>query len=577
MDNQKIIIDGLFKLGHNRYPTPDTSTQNLLVSNKYPFDNITLILVSHAHEDHFDSEMVMNCMLNNPSATLLCPQQVIDRLSENKTVYNKIKTRIIECTPDIYTSQLIHVGDIDINACRLVHPGEKYKDTQNIAFLISVNSKTVFHTGDTDPLQIEKYIGIRISELNIDIGFLNEDLAKAENAYFAREFINAKYNIAMHLPDPIAIDWLNTIKDKPDLLLNPYIFLKKMEKKVFNTSQGKAITVQTVYVDSNTGDDKNPGTKEAPVFSINKAAEILRKQDNDIYTIKINPGIYILDHHVPIATEKDMTDKCIAIEASVLPDDPSWIPEKMPVITSRATKGEFPASYHWVVSLLVDESHVIIRGIKFHGYFYPNARYFPVARFNKTKTDLLVDQCLFVGETNSSQIQAGVIAHGDEVKIDHCVFYKVRNTVVFFQDSGNGIKTGNGITNSIIFGSNQAVWTSYPDKDFKFENNIVTNCRYVWAKSYFNTSKSYSVNNCIIVNNQYYKGIADTVRLQPGEFEISERNVTKKGEVVLRLSDTDDKPSLLGVDEPLPVDYLHVIPGSPGYEMGAGLFKHRKQ
>ena len=211
---------------------------------------------------------------------------------------------------------------------------------------------------------------------------------------------------------------------------------------------------QAVYVDNNTGDDKNPGTKVAPVFSIQKAALIIRSRDNDIYTMKINPGIYILDSHIPVATEKEMTEKGILIEASILPDDTSWKPEKMPVIASKSKKGEIPESYHFVVSFLIDESHVTIRGIKFCGYFYPNARYFPIARFNKTKTDLSVEQCMFVGETNTSQIQVGVIAHGNEVKVDHCVFYKVRNTVVFFQDSGNGIKNGNGLTNSIIFGVN---------------------------------------------------------------------------------------------------------------------------
>jgi hypothetical protein len=336
------------------------------------------------------------------------------------------------------------------------------------------------------------------------------------------------------------------------------------------------VHTQAVYVDSNTGDDKNPGTKEAPVYSIRKAAEIIRSRDNDIYTMKINPGIYVLDSHVQVSSEKDMTDKRIVIEASVLPDDPQWTPEKMPVITSKAIKGEIQY-YHWVVSFLIDESHVTIRGIKFHGYFYPQTRYFPVARINKTKTDLLVEQCLFVGETNSSQIQAGVIAHGNEVKINHCVFYKVRNTVVFFQDSGDGIKTGNGITNSIIFGANQAVWTAWPDKDFRFENNIVSNCRYVWAKNYFNTTKNYSIDNCVIVNNQYYKGIADTVRLSPGEFEINENNVTKKGEISLRLTGVDDKPFLDEVDKPLPIDYMHITPNTIGYDIGAGLFKHRKQ
>jgi L-ascorbate metabolism protein UlaG (beta-lactamase superfamily) len=53
IDDQKIIIDGLFKLGHNHYPEPDTGTQRILVSNQYRFDNINLILVTHTHDDYF--------------------------------------------------------------------------------------------------------------------------------------------------------------------------------------------------------------------------------------------------------------------------------------------------------------------------------------------------------------------------------------------------------------------------------------------------------------------------------------------------------------------------------------------
>ncbi len=226
---------------------------------------------------------------------------------------------------------------------------------------------------------------------------------------------------------------------------------------------------------------------------------------------------------------------------------------------------------------MIDENNVTVRGLKFHGYYYPHTRYFPVARVNKSKTDLLVEQCLFVADANISQIQAGVIGHGNKIKVDHCVFYKVRNTVVFFQDAGDGIKSGNGITNSIIYGASQGVWTSYPDKDFKFENNIISNCRYVWAKSYFNTSKSYSIDNCVLVNNQYFTGIADSVRLSPGKFEIKENNVTKTGDVSLRLTGNSDPAFLDEVDRPLPIDYMHITPGSPGYDLGSGLFKNKKQ
>lgn len=337
------------------------------------------------------------------------------------------------------------------------------------------------------------------------------------------------------------------------------------------------IHAQEIYVDSSLGDDKNPGTREAPVCSIQKAVEIINSRDNDFYIVKINPGIYILDKHIKVDTEKNMTGKRIVIEASILPDDDLWTPEKMPVIANRANKGEIPENSHFVTSFRIDESHVTIRGLKFHGYFYPHTRYNPIGRFSTTETDLLVEQCMFIGDPNVSQLHVGIFANGNEVRIDHCVFYKVRNTVVFGSFSGNTTKFGNGITNSIICGASQALWTALPDKDFKFENNIVSNCRYFWVKNADINKTTYNVDNSIIVNNKYYTGIPDSVRLNPGAFELRENNVTKNCEIILRLTDMDENPALTGIDQPLPRDYMHPIPGSPGSDMTAGLFKKKNQ
>lgn len=232
IDGHKIIVDGLFKHGHDHYSVPDTITQELLVSNQAPFNEIDLILVSHTHEDHFDKGMVIECMLNNPSVHLLCPQQVIDSIN-NESAYQTIKPRIIECTPDTFKTQVIHIGNIAIHACRFAHPGERHKDVQNIAYLVSANGKSIFHSADIDPVKIDKYSGVKLNEMNIDVGLLNEDFAKIENAGLAREFINAKYNVAMHLTKDEADVWLVSLKDKPNIFLNPYIFTGTLEKKVF--------------------------------------------------------------------------------------------------------------------------------------------------------------------------------------------------------------------------------------------------------------------------------------------------------------------------------------------------------
>lgn len=326
------------------------------------------------------------------------------------------------------------------------------------------------------------------------------------------------------------------------------------------------IQAQAVYVDSNSGDDNNSGTEEAPVLSIKKAAEIIRSSDNDIYVMKINPGIYVLENHVPISTEKNMTGKRIVIEASILPDDASWAPEKMPIIISTARKGEIQDDYHFVVSFLIEESHVTVKGLKFPGYFYPNTRYFPIARFNKAKTDLYVEQCLFVGHEDASHLQVGIIAHGDSIRADHCVFYNVRNSVVFWQDAGSGNKTGNGITNSIIYGATQSgIWTAWPDNDFIFKNNIVSNCKHFWIKNYGNPIV-YTIDSSIIVNNEHYLVSATNSGLVPEDFEIEENYVIKEGTISLRPKDAV-------THYPLPKDYLHVMPDSLGYDIGAGLFK----
>ncbi len=324
---------------------------------------------------------------------------------------------------------------------------------------------------------------------------------------------------------------------------------------------------QAVYVDSENGDDSNPGTEAAPFHSIHKALEIIKSDANSIYTVKINSGVYILDSVLSISTDKDMTGRRIVFEANTLPDDPSWTPEGMPVIISNSRKGEVPGEYyHYVVGFLIDESHISIRGLKFLGYFYPNARYFPIARFNKARTDLLVEQCMFVGDVDASHIQVGVIAHGDSVRVDHCVFYNARNSVVFWEIAAGSSKTGNSLTNSIIFGASQSgIWTSETDADFKFKNNIVSDCKYAWIKNGDN-STMYSLDTCVIVNNQYYQGVSYLAGVVPEAFTVIENDVIKTGNISLR-----QKPD--NVDDPLPIDYLHILPDSLGYDLNAGLFK----
>lgn len=234
LDGSRIIVDGLFRYGHNRYPVPDTSVIRLMTGNMAPFKGIDLILVTHTHVDHFDRHLVAACMLNNPEAKLICPGQAVDSLRLDTLSFGRIEGRILQCSPELNTSQRLLHRDIEIHACRFPHVGgERFAGTEHVAFLISGKSGTVFHSGDIDPFQTEGYKGIKINEQDVDIGLLNEDYSKPSNASLAAQFVNARNNVAMHLPGTEAVEWMDTVRINPVLYRNPYIFTRSLERKSF--------------------------------------------------------------------------------------------------------------------------------------------------------------------------------------------------------------------------------------------------------------------------------------------------------------------------------------------------------
>lgn len=326
-----------------------------------------------------------------------------------------------------------------------------------------------------------------------------------------------------------------------------------------------ALAADVVYVDSISGNDNNPGTETKPFETIAKAIEVVGLAKNDVLTIKLNPGIHVLHSHQKVATQKDLKKRRITIEASILPDSSDWNPEKMPVIVSSAPKGEFPEKERWVVAFLVEESHVSFRGLKFLGYAYPNTQYFPIVRRKMGISDLSVEQSMFVADAQSSVIQVGVLAHGNGISVDHCVFYKANNAIVYYLLDGEGPKSGNRFTNSIVYGASEAaIWTSFPDKDFEFANNLVANGNTFWKRFYKNDA-SYLVRDSIVVGNQeYHLSMTDNGDKPGPKGGLVDKNVIHEGSVSLRI--------LENVFGSIPRDYLHPIKGTLGADLGAGIF-----
>jgi hypothetical protein len=320
---------------------------------------------------------------------------------------------------------------------------------------------------------------------------------------------------------------------------------------------------QTLHVDSRIGSDENSGTKEKPLRTIAQAASVVNGATAPgPTTIKIAPGIYNLTDTVVFKNARPYTEKDrLTIRALILPDDPDWKPALMPALLSTQAPGK-PGQRTETYSLKVKINHVTIRGLKFLGNPLLNNWHACIERVGEDLDDLLVTQCMFVGDQDTLNIYCPAIATGNRFIVDHCIFYNCNASAVFW-DGLDGIGgKGCAMRYCIVSGCRIAgPWTCQTTEDFEFHHNIVTGCDYFWMRKPGDRQK-YRVRDCTVTDNKYYcgKGGPGGPWRQTGpQVTFDEKNVIKQGQIQLE----KDKKTR---------NYLHVIPGGFGSNLAAGLF-----
>jgi len=317
---------------------------------------------------------------------------------------------------------------------------------------------------------------------------------------------------------------------------------------------------QEIYVDINNGNDNNTGILNEPLKTLEKAVKVANElTGTGTISIKLLPGLYILNDKVLINPVRvfGVSDRFI-IEAMFMPDDSNWTPEKMPIIQSISGNNSITQMPH-AVGLMVSSENVTLRGLKFIGNPNPSVtRYYPITRENSTLKSLEVSQCYFIAEKNSTPIQGGIWAHGQETNVSHCIFYNCRNGVLLL----GGVKNCS-ITNSIIFGAYQsAIWVGQEDPNFVFNNNIISQCDFFWVKLGFNNAK-YKFSNCVITGNNHYTGVNRERKLSETTETYEEKDIIKSGKLILVEKN----------EESLPFNYLHPTPETLGSSLNVGIFK----
>jgi hypothetical protein len=247
----------------------------------------------------------------------------------------------------------------------------------------------------------------------------------------------------------------------------------------------------TLYLHPYKGADSNPGSKDSPLRTPAEAARrVNANTGSGPITIVLAEGIYALNEAALFQPKRSFTKTArFTIRAEVLPDDPTWTQSRMPALIHT-----MPLDPNWngrpdpfggvAYGLQTETSHVTIQGLKILGmpiveHPAPGAihRVYPIGRIDRTLEDLEIKQCLFAGDEVTAPNHCGILANGSGIVLDHCIFYNLKITVVFW----TGGSTGHAMRNCLVYGAyGCGLWTSGIANDFEFKNNIIANSAYAW-------------------------------------------------------------------------------------------------
>lgn len=326
-------------------------------------------------------------------------------------------------------------------------------------------------------------------------------------------------------------------------------------------------SAEVLYVDGRLGRDNQTGTQSQPLKTLAQAARrINASAAPGPATVKVAPGVYSLDRSVVLENQRSYTEQDrLTIEAAIVPDDPNWSLARMPVLLSieDPRRGGDLTGRTETYSVETRTSHVTIRGLRFLGNPLPNNWHCCISRIGKDLDDLLVTQCLFQGDPAGLDIYCAALATGDRFVVDHSVFRQCHACVVFW-DGPEGIGGKQcAMRYCLVEGASLAgVWTCRTRDDLEFHHNVVTGSEYFWLRK-AGDSIPYRLQDCIVTDVRHYSGYGvESGPTGPTGPEVTyeEHNVLKQGRVILE----PNKRSR---------NYLHVVPGTLGSDLSAGLFR----
>lgn len=188
--NKKIMIDALVRDDCFNFPdeTKGAAINAGIIAGEAPFDNINLLLVTHAHSDHFVASKVASFLTKHTETHFVAPVNCIDSLRAQPN-YSSYSERVHRIQLTVSKYQCDTINGIPLTTMYTNGHGIHY------SYYFKANDIQCYHSGDNYTSKNITLIKNALKDKFIDIHFEGFELnSSLDNEKGTRYFVPMHYN-----------------------------------------------------------------------------------------------------------------------------------------------------------------------------------------------------------------------------------------------------------------------------------------------------------------------------------------------------------------------------------------------
>ena len=232
-----VLIDGLMEEDQyrGRFALPSTDHLNAMTGKTGNYENLSLVVSTHRHGDHFDPLATLKHLRATTGVTYAYPADAVASL-EASGLTDQEKQRVISI-PDA-TQTDFNVENVTVQTYAVDHGPNM---PQNVGYRVTVDDVSFFHTGDINASrqQLES-AGVNALEVDALIMPFWFGMQDAEQLATIKQSWNAKMVIPTHF-NPEPQPWMAQFGGLTGVQEN---VINTFERSEIITEEGKCISVE---------------------------------------------------------------------------------------------------------------------------------------------------------------------------------------------------------------------------------------------------------------------------------------------------------------------------------------------